>query len=112
VKTIKNNGAQGDVLFIRVDKLPKDAKELPQSAQVIVGHSETGHHHAIANPDASVAIFAVQNQLRSYLKLEKPADVVHHRPHDTHETLRLPAGFWEIRRQREMSPEGWRRVED
>jgi hypothetical protein len=29
------------------------------------------------------------------------ADVVHQRPYDTHATLRLPKGYWEIRRQRE-----------
>lgn len=47
------------------------------------------------------------------------ADVVHHRPWDTHETLRLlysevPSGetIFEIHRQREHSPEGWRRVAD
>lgn len=40
------------------------------------------------------------------------ADVVHHRPHDTHETLRLVRGIYEVRRQREWTPEGWRRVED
>jgi hypothetical protein len=40
------------------------------------------------------------------------ADVIHMRPWDTHETLRLPSGTWKILRQREMSPQGWRRVED
>ena len=42
-------------------------------------------------------------------------DVVHHRPWDTHETIRLlgnPGDVWEVRCQREHTPEGWRRVED
>jgi hypothetical protein len=49
----------------------------------------------------------------SYLDVQTDhADVVHLRGLDTHETLRLPRGTWEIRRQQEWSPEGWRRVED
>ena len=44
--------------------------------------------------------------------VEEFADVEHLWPFDTHETIRLTPGKWEIRRQREWSPEGWRRVED
>ena len=36
----------------------------------------------------------------------------HLRSFDTHETIKLPVGTFEIRRQREYTPEGWRRVED
>ena len=53
--------------------------------------------------DPLVAILAVEGAF---------ADVVHLRAHDTHETLRLLQGYWEVRRQREWTPEGWRRVED
>ena len=40
------------------------------------------------------------------------ADVVHQRPFDTHETLRLDGPVWKVVRQREAAPEGWRQVAD
>ncbi len=112
MKTIENQGAQGDVLFRRIEKVPAGATEQPRGkGGLIVAHSETGHHHVI--PDAGVAHFSnSKDALVSYLQVDTSADVVHLRAFDTHETLRLGAGAWEVRRQREHAPEGWRRVED
>jgi hypothetical protein len=105
--------AQGDVLFRRVERLPPGAVERPTAGTIVVAHSETGHHHAINDPGVRVYQPPLRDPLISYLAVEGPfADVVHHRPHDTHETLRLAPGFWEVRRQREWTPEGWRIVED
>ena len=57
--------------------------------------------------------------MRAYLRVPAGdyADVVHRRPWDTHQTLRLLADgggdtIYEIGRQREYVPDGWRRVED
>jgi hypothetical protein len=105
--------AQGDVLFRRIPKLPEGAVERPIDGPIVVAHSETGHHHAIE--DAGVRLFElpVPDAMISFLSVDGPfADVVHHRPHDTHETLRLSSGTWEVRRQREWSPEEPRRIED
>jgi hypothetical protein len=105
--------AQGDVLFRRIDQLPAGVVERPTVVPIVVAHSETGHHHAIG--DAGVRLFhkPLRDPMVSYLVVEGPfADVVHHRPSDTHETLRLAPGIWEVRRQREWTPEGWRIVED
>lgn len=112
MKTIQNIGAQGDVLFRRIDKLPEDAKEVPDKGRIVVAHSETGHHHAI--DDTGVVRFEGNDPLIGYLQLASDhCDVVHHRPFDTHETIRLlGAGVFEVRRQREYTPEGYRRVED
>ena len=50
---------------------------------------------------------------RSWFVVEgEPVDLEHLRSTDTHETLRLEPGIWEVRRQREYSPEGWRRAAD
>lgn len=118
MKAIQTMGAQGDVLFRRVKALPKGLKEVDaKSSRKVVAHSETGHHHAI--DDAGVRMYQGDDPMTCYLMLESAdhCDVVHHRPWDTHETLRLlgEGGFgsvFEVRRQREYSPEGWRRVED
>jgi hypothetical protein len=122
VKPVKNHPAfQGDVAFVRVDQLPAKVEEVKREAgALIVTHSETGHHHSIL--ESGPQLFAVPDDpMTSYLRIPakaKHADVVHQRPFDTHETLRLLADdsvgetIYKIRRQREHTPEGWRRVED
>lgn len=116
MKEIKKLAAQGDVLFRRVKALPKDAKERARNGALVVAHSETGHHHVINSPD--VRLFETADPFVCYLRLETPfADVEHMRPFDTHETIRLlgnkkTPSFYEVRRQREHTPEGWRMVAD
>jgi hypothetical protein len=113
MKTIEKCGAQGDVIFRRVDKIPADVVEQKRAKgqPVIATHSETGHHHVIHAE--RVRLFGAESSLVAYLQISEPyADVEHLRPYDTHETVRLGEGCWEIRRQREFVPEGWRRVAD
>lgn len=120
MKTIKKSGAQGDVIFMQVKALPSTAVLVQQNTAVVVAHSETGHNHVMESATGrGIELFMdPNNPLLGWAKLSTDADVVHHRPWDTHETLRLLADqsrgetIWEIRRQRERSPEGWRRVED
>jgi len=87
--------------------------------ELIIAHSETGHHHVIDRPDARVQLFAhPTNPLVSYLQLRGRAvvDIVHLRDFDTHEAQRLDAGkedsVWEVRRQREYDPIHERMVTD
>ena len=40
------------------------------------------------------------------------AAVTHERSYHTHAALTLPPGLYEVRQQREYTPEGFRRVED
>lgn len=114
MKEVTNMAAQGDVIFRRIDKLPGEAKREERRGALVVAHSETGHHHSI--DDVGVIRYDVGNPMICYLQLAgvDHADVIHHRPWDTHETLRLLGedSIWEVRRQREWTPEGWRRVED
>jgi hypothetical protein len=49
--TVKTIGAQGDVLFRRVAKIPDNATLQQRHGAIVVAHSETGHHHVIASPD-------------------------------------------------------------
>jgi len=115
MKEIHQMGAQGDVVFRRVKAVPKGFAEQPAAARIIVAHSETGHHHSI--DVAGVKHFVGTDPLVCYLQLAtvESAKVTHHRPWDTHEELNLMGGagsVFEVRRQREYTPEGWRRVED
>ena len=117
MKDVTKMAFQGDVMFRRVDALPADAVADKGVVDVVVAHSETGHHHSI--PAGQVRWYPPAKDsdgLTSHIvQVADAVDVVHHRPWDTHETLRLLGGVgavWEVRRQREWSPEGWRRVED
>jgi hypothetical protein len=111
LKTITTMAAQGDVMFRKVASIPSDAKEMKKGDQIVVGHSETGHHH-VAVGDWLRWFQHPSDPTVAYLQVDTKADIVHHRDFDTHETVRLDAGNWEIRRQREWSPEGWRMVQD
>ncbi len=108
-------GAQGDVMFRKVPTgvLPEGVKDAPVEVpgKVVVAHSETGHHHFLeAVP--GVRHYVSSDPLIAYLSLDEASDVVHARPYDTHQTVTLDPGVWEVRRQREYVPGSHRRVED
>jgi len=114
MKLVSHVGAQGDVLFIRLDDvIPGEAKPMPvKGGAHVVAHSETGHHHTV-QADGVVLYEGPSDPFTCYLRVDTShADVVHLRPFDTHETLRLGQGTWQVRRQREYTPQGFRRVED
>ena len=112
MRRIKNQGAQGDLLFRRVDAIPAKAERVAdEDGRHVLAHSETGHHHWTS---AEGAEFWREpgDPLIAYLRVHDDATVEHARSWDTHAPIVLPAGVWELRRQREYTPEGWRRVED
>jgi len=117
MKTFKTQAAQGDLLIRRIDKLPDGiVPAKAEGGQHILAHSETGHNHVIAERP-TVRVYSTDNPLLSYLEVIEATDqaealIEHLRSYDTHETLAVPPGVYEIRRQREYSPEGWRRVAD
>jgi hypothetical protein len=113
MKTINNMGAQGDVLFRRIPELPVGAKEVEaKEGKHVVAHSETGHHHYL-EVVPGLRRYVSSDPLIGYLSVEGVgAEVVHARPWDTHETMRLTPGIYEVRRQKEYVPGGFRRVED
>jgi hypothetical protein len=117
MKTFNLVAAQGDLMIVRINELPKESKPVKaEKGFYIVAHSETGHNHVIAERP-NVTLYTTDNPMVSYLEVVEVGDKVdalieHLRSFDTHETIKIPAGTYEIRRQREYTPEGWRRVED
>lgn len=117
MKTFQKCAAQGDLLIRRIDSIPAGAKSVEaEKGQFVVAHSETMHNHVIdARPN--VQLFTTGDPMISYLQVVEATDetetlLEHLRTYDTHETIKIAPGNYEIRRQREYSPEGWRRVED
>lgn len=114
MKTFNKTAAQGDLLLRRVDSLPEGLEEAKpdKSGRHIVAHSETGHHHYLKHD--GVAYFRdPKDPMVAYLRIgTEGADLVHDRPFDTHETIHVSEGVYQVRRQREHTPDGWRRIED
>lgn len=105
---------QGDVLVVAVEEIPAGAKEVPrEDGRVVLAHGEvTGHAHAILAPQAQ--LYAMEDTgsggapPRRYLGLSTPAEL----QHEEHSTIALPAGKYEVVRQREYHPEELRQVAD
>lgn len=117
MKTFNNQAAQGDLLIRRIDKLPEDVKaQNAENGVFVVAHSETGHNHVVEK-HAGVEFFTTNDPMVSYLQVIESCDEVetiikHLRAFDTHESIKINPGIYEIRRQREYTPEGWRQIQD
>jgi hypothetical protein len=118
VKTFNNFSAQGDVLFRRAEALPSNVTAVqPVNGQVVVTHSETGHNHVMVldrkkTKTPAVEMFSTDNPLVAWIRVNRPTALEHLRPHDTHEPIMFGVGVYEVRRQREYTPKGFRQVQD
>lgn len=117
MKKFDKIAAQGEALFRKIEELPAGLTEVaPENGRLIVSHSESGHHHVMDAgtvtllrpdpervPDGMAILYAI---------VREPTTLEHLRPHDTHEPILFAQGNYEIRLQREYTPEGFRRVQD
>lgn len=125
----KKPAAQGDLLVRPVSGIPEGFVPVQQDNPLgyVVAHSETGHHHVATTTAAKATLYRMPpagatgpvdpsrfgGGLLSYLEIQEGVvELLHQRPHDTHQTLQLPAGIWELRRQFDHGPEGWKVVQD
>ena len=114
MKTFKKSAAQGDCLLLKIEKLPNRVTAVDaENGQFVIAHSETGHNHCVKERP-TVKLYASVDQFRGYLEVtgDEPVVLEHHRSFDTHEALEIKPGIYEIRRQREYRPEGFRRAAD
>lgn len=113
MKKIEKFAAQGDVIFLRVDVMPEGCTPIEDP---VVAHSETGHHHTVHGDFQRYA--RPNDGLVSYMIARGNVEVRHHRVENRHEAFELlhdesrGETIWEIRRPRELSTKGIRRVED
>ena len=111
--TFKKMAAQGEIMIRRIGDLPSDkaAQEgytalAPENGRLVVGHSETGHHHVI-NPDhGSVAAMCRPPEGVRILRalITQTTQIEHLRPYDTHAPVTLEPGEYELRIAREYDP--------
>ena len=103
---------QGDLCIRRIAEFPANLKAgKAEDGVYILAHSETGHHHVVKERSAQLLIDET-NAFIAYLDVAEPTELEHLRSFDTHEPYLLEPGKYEIRRQREHTPEGWRRALD
>lgn len=103
---------QGDLMVRRIASLPEHLTAAESATgHHVLAHSETGHHHVLASRSADLLIDEA-NAFIAYLRVLEPCEIQHLRNHDTHAPLALTPGIYEVRRQREHTPEGWRRAQD
>ena len=114
MKTFKQQAAQGDMLITRIAALPKEVQKLKSEAgKFVLAHSETGHHHVVKEQIGVEFYQHANDNFICYLVVNNTECLVEHeRSFDTHEAVGFDPGIYEIRRQREYIPEGWRRAQD
>ena len=101
--TFRKVAAQGELLITKMKGKPKASGKTvdPVNGLLIVGHSETGHHHVV---DADCATLTRVDEFLAYLTVIKPTELVHQRGFDTHRSVALQPGMYEFRTGREFDP--------
>lgn len=112
---INNFGAHGELRLTRVDKIPGSVTlkpVLPHNGRLIVGHSESGHHHYFEDT-GNVAAYDTESEYVTYLEIKNDGGVLwHNRSYDTHGPQHYGAGTYRISRGREYIGESFRPVID
>jgi len=115
----------GDVLLIKVDKLPENIKFVEKTNNVILEGEVTGHAHKL---EGNAKILEIAQEIANkanirwaingedveekgiigYAVVDGKTDLVH----EEHNTITLPTGIYQIRRQREYDEKAIRFVQD
>jgi len=114
MKSFHKVAAQGEITIIRLGDVPANYSPLPKDSKplslergvLIIGHSETQHDHVLEHTrGATVSVLdkAPEGMRVLHMILTEPNSLVHERGHDTHETIELPAGEYDIRIAREFN---------
>jgi hypothetical protein len=94
----KDTYRQGDVLLVKVDKLPEQARPVEWEDRVILAYGEvTGHAHALSTEQVKMYTWKGDR----LLDINSTAKLVH----EEHATIVLPAGVYRVVQQREYVPE-------
>ena len=100
----ENLARQGDILFVRIDKLPSNLKKAKDG---IVAFGEvTGHAHRVVEQDG-VAVLESEGGDK-FVEATESWKVTH----DEHGPIEFKAGTYKVARQREYTPEAPRQVAD
>lgn len=111
MKTFEKMAAQGDMLITKIDKLPEGLIKQKNDGDHVITHSETGHNHVMSS--STVDLYNSANDaFIAFIVVKEPTELRHLRGFDTHEPVKVDKGIFRINRQREYTPEGFRRAID
>lgn len=113
MKTLDLKFRQGDVMFVPCERIPAGESRKRENGTVAYGQV-TGHSHHLADL-ATADVFEVGEGL--YVHVSEEGISLSGEPgcsfvHEEHCTINLPPGDFEVRIQREYSPEEIRSVVD
>jgi len=92
-------GFHGEITYTQITEMV-DGKPT-KTKTLIVGHSETGHHHVL---EADVEFDQIMTDNGIYVRLDQIARIVHKKDHDTHETKILQPGIYRFGEKTEYNP--------
>ena len=116
IKVLKNMAAQGDFIIRRIKEIPENVEPIVEEGKhFIIAHSETGHNHVMER--THVTGFKPKDVKDAdlynlFFSVAQDTEITHLRDFDTHQPILVPPGNYEVRRQREYTPEGFRRAAD
>jgi hypothetical protein len=107
-RPMEHYARQGEVLILKLadEALPDWPALAMEGGNLIVGHSESGHHHVIERPAAVKIVAKPDTGAMTVLRMivTEPTRVIHLRGHDTHKPVEIAPGTYEIRGQQEYDP--------
>ncbi len=108
-------GRHGEVILMKVDSIPKDAKLIEESESIIIGHSESGHHHVLDIPrEQGVKIRMYELNGKTYLDIPLMAHLSHKKTIEPHKTQVFEKGIYirEIRHSFSYAEKQMKRIID
>jgi hypothetical protein len=91
---------QGDLLFIKVDKKPKELSRI--YTNIIARGEATGHAHTLIGGELYHYWDSEANEERMFIIIDSMGKVIH----EEHKPIILEKGYWIVIRQKEYSPRG------
>jgi hypothetical protein len=112
MKSFKLSAAQGEVNIRRIDVLPEAFKAdlvpvPPEKGLLIVGHSESGHHHGFRS-GVGIQLLERTKDIPAGMKIlyaiiDNPSELIQDAA-GPHETIAFEPGVFEFRISREFNP--------
>lgn len=101
---------QGDIALVSIDKLPEGLVQVPRMrGRIVVAEGEvTGHAHVLEGGAALFLATDLEDLENRFLEVAEECELVH----DEHNTITVPPGIYEVKRQKEYTPEAIRVVSD
>ena len=92
----KNIIRHGEVILYPIDYLPKGSELQKEEKEVIVAHSETGHHHVLSTIDMSkIKIYSWNGE--TYLEVPSVSKLWHQKSgSDVHAPHKVVPSFYKI----------------